>query len=318
MELQEKGPVAALKNARRPWLTDGGLETAMIFDEGFVLPAFAAFTLIDDRKGREALRRYYARFLDIARRAGTGFVLDTPTWRASTIWGGALGLTARQVADVNRRCAAFVREIAESEAAAGVPVIVNGVIGPLGDGYVAEQTRSARKAEAVHKAQISALAEAGVDTISGVTMTHVEEAIGLARAGQGMHLPTVISFTVETDGRLPSGQSLEDAIGMTEAATGGSVLHYMINCAHPDHFLPVLRQGGGWRQRIGGLRVNASRMSHAELDAADDLDAGNPAELGAAHAELLTLLPNVRVIGGCCGTDHRHVACMAETVCYAA
>jgi S-methylmethionine-dependent homocysteine/selenocysteine methylase len=137
-------------------------------------------------------------------------------------------------------------------------------------------------------------------------MTYVEEAIGVARAARRAGLPAAISFTVETDGRLPSGQDLGEAIEQVDADAAPA--YFMINCAHPTHFEAVLEGGGGWRERIRGLRANASTKSHAELDEATELDSGDPADLGARYAGLRELLPELTVVGGCCGTDHRHVA----------
>jgi S-methylmethionine-dependent homocysteine/selenocysteine methylase len=143
--------------------------------------------------------------------------------------------------------------------------------------------------------------------VTAVTMTYAEEAIGLTRAGAAAGMPAVISFTVETDGRLPSGQSLGDAILEVDAATGLGPAYFMINCAHPTHFDDVLAAGGDWRERIRGLRANASTKSHAELDESTELDSGDPADLAVRYAELRSVLPNLAVLGGCCGTDERHV-----------
>jgi homocysteine S-methyltransferase len=147
--------------------------------------------------------------------------------------------------------------------------------------------------------------------ISAMTLTYAAEAIGIVQAAKEIDVPAVIAFTLETDGRLPSGQPLGDAIAEVDAATNAGPIYYMINCAHPDHFRDALDTNAPWILRIGGIRANASRMSHAELDEAEVLDDGDPIELGALNMELLQLLPNIRVIGGCCGTDHRHVGCIS-------
>jgi S-methylmethionine-dependent homocysteine/selenocysteine methylase len=287
----------------RLFITDGGLETTLIFHEGLELPDFAAFDLLKDPGGVEALRRYYAPYVAIAREEGLGVVLDTPTWRASRDWGERLGYPPEELADANRRAVELIREIADSEP--DVPTALNGVVGPRGDGYAVGETMSADEAAGYHGEQIRTFADAGVDMVSAITMTYVEEAVGIARAAKAAGVPAVISFTVETDGRLPSGQELREAIEQVDADTAPA--YFMINCAHPTHFAGVLEEDGGWRERIGGLRANASRMSHAELDEAEQLDDGNPAELGAEHGVLRERLPGVCVLGGCCGTDARHV-----------
>ena len=153
-------------------------------------------------------------------------------------------------------------------------------------------------------------AAAGADLVTVMTMNYVEEAIGVARAAKAAGMPVVVAFTVETDGRLRTGMGLGEAIAACDAATGGYPAYYMVNCAHPTHFRDVLG-GGGWLERIGGIRANASKMSHDELDEAPELDAGDPDELAEDYRGLMRVLPKLRVLGGCCGTDHRHVGAIS-------
>jgi len=287
------------------FLTDGGLETVLIFHEGLDLPEFAAFPLLDDDAGTEQLRRYYRPFAQLARERGLGFVLESPTWRASPRWATALGYSVEQLDALNRKAIALMEEL-RSEFADGGPVLISGCIGPQGDGYQPSSTLSAAEAEAYHSTQVGTFADTAADLVTALTMTYVDEAIGVARAATAAGIPVVISYTVETDGRLPSGQALGDAIAECDAATEAAPAYYMVNCAHPTHFADVL--AGPWTERIGGLRANASMRSHAELDEAAELDAGDPADLGARHGALRGRLPAVTVLGGCCGTDARHVA----------
>ena len=289
----------------RPFITDGGLETTLIFHEGLELPDFASFDLLKDAAGVEALRRYYAPYVAIARERGTGIVLDTATWRASRDWAERLGYSPAELAEANRGAVELIREIAD--AAPDVPAVLNGVVGPRGDGYVVGDTMTADEATEYHAEQIGTFVGAGVDMVSAITMTYVDEAIGIARAAEDAGVPSVISFTVETDGRLPSGQPLREAIEQVDEATDAAPAYFMINCAHPTHFAAVLEEGGPWLERIGGLRANASAMSHAELDEAEELDEGDPVDLGAQYAAVQARLSGVCVLGGCCGTDHRHV-----------
>ncbi|MCI5077045.1 homocysteine S-methyltransferase family protein [Oricola sp.] len=296
-------------------LTDGGIETTLIFHEGFDLPLFAAYVLLDNDEGRQGLRDYYARFIEIARDTGSGFVLESPTWRCSQDWGAQLGHDAEAIARYNRDAIALMADL-RGNAATDAPVVISGCIGPRGDGYAPETQMEADEAQAYHAHQVATFAATEADMVTAVTMTHVGEAIGIARAAKAAGIPSVISFTVETDGRLPSGQPLAEAIRETDAATGGAPAYYMINCAHPDHFADVLADdGSGWTARIQGLRANASRMSHAELDESETLDDGDPVELGQDYAALTAALPNLRVFGGCCGTDHRHVRAIASFCC---
>jgi S-methylmethionine-dependent homocysteine/selenocysteine methylase len=143
--------------------------------------------------------------------------------------------------------------------------------------------------------------------VSAITMTYPEEAIGVVQAAQDAGLPAAVSFTVETDGRLPSGQAIDEAIEQADAETDGAPAYFMINCAHPTHFADALEAGAPWLERIGGIRANASRLSHAELDEAEELDDGDPDDLAARYAALRPRLPALRVVGGCCGTDERHI-----------
>jgi len=284
------------------------METTLIFHEGLELPEFAAFPLLEHEEGTRALRDYYAPYLDIARRMGTGFVLEAPTWRANPDWAEKLGYSPGRLDALNRRAIALLEDVRARAEAAGQPIVISGCIGPQGDGYSPATRMSAADAQAYHATQIASFRATAADMVAALTMTYPEEAVGVARAAEEAGMPSAISFTVETDGRLPSGHALGEAIEHVDAETGAAPAYYMINCAHPTHFADVVEEAGPWRDRIRGLRANASARSHAELDEATELDAGDPADLGARHAALRGALPDLRVLGGCCGTDHRHVA----------
>ncbi len=292
----------------RPFVADGGLETTLIFHRGIDLPCFAAFDLLKDDAGREELRAYFEPYVAIAHAGGVGLVLDTATWRANPDWARELGYSLEELDEVNRRAVALAEEIRAAGEDERTPIVINGVVGPRGDGYDPAELMSARSAEAYHARQIQTFATTAADMVTAVTMTYPEEAIGIVRAATAAGLPVAASFTLETDGRLPDGTALKDAVEQVDHQTGGAAAYFMINCAHPTHFASVLDDDGGWRERIGGLRVNASAKSHAELDEADELDEGDPVALGAEHRALRERLPRVTVLGGCCGTDQRHVA----------
>jgi len=279
----------------------------LIFHEGLELPAFAAFDLLKDDAGTEALRRYYDPYASLAREHGLGFVLESPTWRASARWGAELGYNEADLSLLNRKAIALMEEI-RAAYANGAPVVISGCIGPHDDGYRPGETLSADAAYDYHAAQIETFADTAADMVTAVTMTYADEAIGISRAAREAGLPAAISFTVETDGRLPSGQSLADAIELLDEDTPPA--YYMINCAHPTHFEAVLSEP--WARRIHGLRANASTKSHAELDEAEELDTGDPDDLGARYAALAARLPALNVLGGCCGTDHRHVTAICD------
>ncbi len=292
-------------------LTDSGLETTLIFHEGLDLPEFAAYALLQTSSGRATLHAYFRRHLAVAADHGAGFLLEAPTWRASRDWGAKLGHSPDRLAQLNREAIAMLSDL-RAEAAGISPVVISGNIGPRGDGYVANTAMTAEAAQAYHSEQVDWLAATAADLVTAVTLSTVAEGVGVIRAAQAAGIPAVVSYTTETDGRLPDGTPLGRAIEETDGQTDGGAAYFMVNCAHPDHFRPALEAGNGWLARIGGVRANASRQSHAELDASETLDEGNPAELGRDYARLRRLLPNLTVLGGCCGTDHRHVEAMAD------
>jgi S-methylmethionine-dependent homocysteine/selenocysteine methylase len=288
-------------------LTDGGLETSLIFGQGWDLPMFAAFPLTETGAGRSALRRYWAPFLALAGERRAGFVVDTATWRANPDWGAQLGYGADALRAANQAAARLAHELSSELDDA----VTNGVVGPRGDGYVVGEEMTPQVATRYHEPQVAALADAGVDQVSAITFTYAHEAVGFARAAGSVGIPAVVSFTVETDGRLPSGQPLRAAVEQVDDETDHAPMGFMINCAHPTHFEQALVDGD-WLQRIVGIRANASTMTHAELDAAEELDGGDPADLAARYRRLLDRLPALEVLGGCCGTDHRHLRAIAE------
>ncbi len=293
-------------------LTDGGLETVLVFHEGIDLPAFAAFPLLDQEVGREALRRYYTDYLALAAGAGRGFVLETPTWRANLDWGSQLGYSADDLYRINREAVALVRGL-QADWTGNGRVLISGCIGPRGDGYVPGATMTAHEAADYHRPQIRAFKDGGADLVTAFTLSYVDEAIGIVTAAAEVGIPSVIGVTVETDGRLPDGTAVGAAIEHVDSATGSAAAWFMINCAHPDHVLAGLPSDDEpWLSRIGAYRANASRMSHAELDEAAELDDGDPQDIALGFLALRDRLPTLRVLGGCCGTDLRHVAAVAE------
>ena len=291
------------------YLTDGGIETTLIFHNGIDLPEFAAFPLLADEAGRETLIEYYERYIQIAAQSDVGFILESPTWRASAKWAQLLGYNRDDVARFNAMAIDLLKVLKARHESPSMPMLISGCIGPQDDGYSPAERMSAKEAELYHQHQIKALVEAGADMVTAITMTYPEEAIGIVNAAKKAGVPAVIGFTVETDGRLPVGTPLPEAIEMVDSEAAGGPSYYMLNCAHPDHFDLT---SNAWLDRIGGVRANASRMSHLELDESETLDDGDPEEFGTLHADLKSKLKNLRVIGGCCGTDHRHVGCAAK------
>ena len=292
------------------FLTDGGIETDLIYRRGIDIPEFASFVLHDDADAEPVVRDYFLDYLRTAAATGHGLVLETLTWRASSDWGEALGYDTPRLRDVNERAAAFLLDLRAQDA--DTTVVVSGCIGPRGDAYSDLGSMDGDAAAEYHGVQISVLAAAGVDLVSALTLTNVAEAVGVARAARECSIPSVISFTVETDGALPDGTSLAAAIAAVDVATDNAPAYYMVNCAHPDHFTDVLAGNEPSLGRVRGVRANASRKSHAELDVSETLDDGDPTEFGAQLAALHHRQPQINVLGGCCGTDHRHIAAIAD------
>ncbi len=293
------------------FLTDGGIETTLIFNEGLNLPYFAAFDLLKNALGYEALHKYFISYAQLAQKYEVGLILESPTWRASQDWGDKLGYSTAELAAFNRKAIELLQDIRDEYENNKTSMVISGCIGPRGDGYNPAELMDEISAERYHSAQIETFCSAQADLVTAITMTYVEEAIGISRAAESAKIPVVISFTVETDGRLPTGQPFKNAVEQVDDATNGAPLYYMINCAHPTHFESVLPTGEGWLERMSGLRANASIRSHAELDEAEELDDGNPVLLASQYRQLKTKLPSLNVLGGCCGTDHRHV----EEIC---
>jgi S-methylmethionine-dependent homocysteine/selenocysteine methylase len=289
------------------FLTDGGLETTLIFHEGLALPYFAAFDLLTHDEGYTVLQKYFRTYADMARHYAVGCILESATWRANPDWGAKLGYSATVLAELNRKAITLLQDIRDAYEQGTAPMVISGCIGPRGDGYNPAVLMTEGDAERYHTMQAVTFRDTEADMLTAITMTYAAEAIGVTRAAQAANMPVVISFTVETDGRLPTGQRLQEAVEQVDDATGRGPAYYMINCAHPTHFVGTLMAGELWLDRIRGLRANASTKSHAELDEATELDDGNPVELGLQYRELKAKLPQLNVLGGCCGTDHRHV-----------
>jgi S-methylmethionine-dependent homocysteine/selenocysteine methylase len=291
----------------RPFLTDSGLETTLIFKEGIALPSFAAFVLLETSDGRRRLRRYFERHAQIAREADCGFIAEAPTWRANPDWARGLGYDGQSLDAINKSAITLLADLRDRDGRGRGDYVISGCIGPRGDGYDASRPISAEEAEHYHAEQIASFALTEADLVSALTLTDTAEAIGITRAARNAGMPVVISFTLETDGRLPSGERLGEAILKVDAQTDRGPAYYMVNCAHPTHFEHALEAGGPWLGRLRGIRANASRKSHAELAAAAELDDGDPYELASEYATLVARLPELTILGGCCGTDERHI-----------
>ncbi len=288
------------------YVSDGGLETDLIFNRGIDLPEFASFPLVEDDRGRDLLRDYYDGYAAVARKAGAGLTLESPTWRANPDWGARVGYDAAALDRVNRAAIGFLDRLRESYADLE-DVRIIGAIGPRGDGYVAGERADPAEAADYHRGQVEAFAAAGVDVVAAYTITGPEEGMGISRAARQAGVPVLVGFTVETDGRLPDGTPLREAVALVDAEDAPD--GFIVNCAHPTHIAPAL-EDGEWLRRIVQVNPNASTLSHAELDAAEELDAGDLGLLTSSYDALRAQLPGLAVVGGCCGTDARHVAAL--------
>lgn len=269
-----------------------------MLDAGLELPLFAAFVLLEEERGIQALRDYYLPYIAMAREAGIGLILDTPTWRASRDWGDRLGRSPDALARANRDGVAVLQDLRRSDGG-GAVIRISGCLGPRHDGHPETGGMSTAAAERYHAAQVATFAATAADLVTALTLTYADEAVGIVRAAVTAGIPAVVSFTLRPDGRLPSGQSLREAIEQVDAETDSAAEYVMVNCVHPSHLACALQPPGPWLDRIGGLRVNAARG-----DGEDD----SPRQLGELCRALAPCIPNVTVLGGCCGTDQRHVA----------
>lgn len=192
-----------------------------------------------------------------------------------------------------------------------LPTVLCGQVGPRGDGYSPSELMTTQEAEGYHSEQIEIYSNTEADFVSAFTICYAEEAAGIVRAAQKYKMPVAIAFTVEIDGRLPTGMPIRVAIEQLDAESDGWALYFLINCAHPDHFISIFTDEP-WMRRLRGVIANASRCSHAELEVASALDDGNPRELALQVGGLRKKFPHFNVLGGCCGSDLRHMKHIIE------
>lgn len=295
-------------------LTDGGLETTLIYEHGIDLPYFAAFTLIEQATLREILMDYYTPYLELAARYQTGFILESATYKANPETAFKLGYNQDEINRINREAIRQLSTLRDSYKSQIQPILISGCIGPRKDGYIIGDRMNIKEAADYHYHQINAFQEAGADLATAFTLNYEEEAIGIVEAARRVNMPVVISFTLETDGRLPNNNTLEYAIATVDKATGYYPEYYMVNCAHPSHFTNVVKESHICKKRLMAIRANASCKSHAELEQSTELDAGNKCELAGWYKQLKQNLPGLQIIGGCCGTDHSHMERIMENV----
>lgn len=294
------------------FITDGGLETSLIFHHGFDLPHFAAFEVLNQPEKKKVLLNYYQSYVDLAKKYNTGFIFESPTWRANSDYGIKMGYSQPQLSEINKNAVTLMYQLREQFSDHKQQIFISGCIGPRYDAYDISQVMTSTEAEAYHSTQIKTFKESNANVVTAMTINNIQEGLGITKAAISINIPVIISFTVETDGNLPSGEKLAQAIESIDKTTNSFPIYYMINCAHPSHFIDVLEPESLWTQRIMGIRANASCKSHAELDESTKLDTGNTTELAEQYLKLHEKLPNLMVYGGCCGTDTSHIEAICE------
>lgn len=295
------------------YLTEGGFETELMYLHGFELPCFAAFTLLDSAKGRAALRGLYARTCDVAAEEGTGVLLGWLNYRASPDWGAKLGLSPAGLAEATLRSIDFLEDLRRDYAGQIPDFLINDGIGPRGDAYGTGGAITETEAEDYHSVQIATLKGSAVDVIWAATQNNVAEVIGMARAAQAQGMELAVSWSLNSASRLSSGPTLAEAVETVDAAVPGAVAWHSLNCSHPLEFEPALTPGG-WQDRLRCIRPNAAAMDKIALCKLGHLEDGDPQELGAQMGALARRYPHFDIWGGCCGTDHRHLAEIARNV----
>lgn len=296
-------------------LTEGSVvERLRRHPEGLIDPHVANAGLLYAPRAREALAGIYRDYLAIGLRHGLPTVLLTPTWRANRERLERAGLAGR---DVLGDAFGLLAELRRETGSATPPILIGGLIGCRGDAYRPQEALSRDEAAAFHAWHVERLAAAGVDFLVPQTLPALSEAEGLALAMARTGVPYVLSFVIRPTGTLLDGTPLGEAVERIDALAEPRPAAYMVNCVHPSGFREAfLRQVDAWpnlRRRLVGLQANASRLSPEELDGRAELDSDDPAtfarELAGLHTEL-----GLRLLGGCCGTDDRHLAALAAVL----
>lgn len=300
-------------------LTSGGSQTTLMYKHNCQLRAFATYELLFSEQWNGTMRRMVEEYGDVAVKRGVPLLLDTETWRASANWYSTLQTPEEQRAQVHALALQQAQEVAQyvrDKSGGRVPVMIHGVVGPRKDAYLHDASLSVQVAREYHSAQVAEMRALGVGLVGAYTLTSSAEGAGFAAAAAAAGMDCMVSFTLDVDGRLPSGEELGEAIAKVGAGEGRAPVCYMVNCVHPRYIREVVERARGeaWVGRIGGVRANASAKSHAELAASDELDEGDAVEWAKEVVGLREVLPGLKVIGGCCGTGAEHCEEIAKLV----
>lgn len=297
----------------RYYLSEGGMETEVMYKHGFDFPHFAVFELLKNPKAVSALQAMYRQYFDVVAKHQMVALVGGLDYRASPDWGALLGYSADGLSDMNHRCIDFLRDLAKEYIGEIDEILIQGFIGPRGDAYETNTVITEQESEDYHSVQLQTLKEADVDLASALTFNNIPESIGVAKAAARLDLPLCISLSLDGSSRLNSGPSLGDAIKTIDAATDNSVAFYMINCVHPLEYESALADES-WMKRIRGVRPNASVMDKISLCKIGHLEDGDPIELGNQIGDLFKRFPHMDILGGCCGTWDNHLDQMAQSV----
>jgi S-methylmethionine-dependent homocysteine/selenocysteine methylase len=296
------------------YLTEGGTETDVLYKWGFELPEFAMFPLLDDPKADQVIRDIYRRYFDVAEKHDTGMLIVGHDYRASPDWGAKLGYTPEGLADMERRTIGFLDSIRREYEDRVSDVYIAGGVGPRGDAYGTGGGITEAEAEDYHSVQLTTLKSTPADMAIALTINNIAEAVGIVRAAESIDIPIGISLTLTTEGRLGSGPTLRDAIETIEEKTNGAAAWFGTNCSHPLEFASALADDGPWRDRLRYVRPNAAKMDKVALCKLGHLEDGDPVELGEQMGGVARRFPRADILGGCCGTDERHLGEIAKNV----
>jgi len=296
------------------YLTEGGSETEILYKWSFELPEFAMFTLLDDPEADNVIRGMFRRYFDVAAEHGTAMLLNGHDYRASPDWGAKLGYSSEDLRNVQHRVIRFLDDLRAEYADRVSDVYIAACIGPRGDAYGTGGDISADESEDYHSVQLHNLDGTAADMAVAATFNNVPEAIGVIRAANSIGIPIGVSLTLTPEGRLRSGPSLREAIETIDEASGGGAVWFGTNCAHPVEFEPALADAGPWLERLRYIRPNAAKMDKIALCSLGHLEDGDPVELGQQMGEVARRFPRVDILGGCCGTDERHLSQIAQNV----
>jgi S-methylmethionine-dependent homocysteine/selenocysteine methylase len=293
------------------YLTEGGVETEIMYKWGHKLPHFAMFTLLDKPEAMADMKSMFARALEVAATQKTGLVLSSLDYRASPDWAALLGISADGLRDVHFRTVAFMKEVAAPFVEKIPDLVFSGVIGPRGDAYGKGGGITEEEAEDYHTPQLKNLRDAGADMACALTFNNIPEAVGVARAAKAVGIPLGLYFTLNSKGTLGSGPTLKEAVESVEEITQGAPSYYGLNCSHPLEFMESL-EDGDWLKRVRSIRPNAVRMEKVALCKLGHLEDGDPEELGQQMGDIRQKFPQMDILGGCCGTDERHLGEIAK------